>query len=279
MQQKKNRKRVAITAALIACLIAVAGLGTLAWLTAQDEVTNVFTTGNFNDPDKNPGTGDGEDPGDPDDEKEDDNPDAGTPDGYLTETAWQEGSKLMPGVAVDKNPNVGIGPNSDNAYIFIYVENNTIDSTALINTYGGSAKATDYEPYFTIEEQWNPVMLQNVSQAVSTTSQEESVPPNAYVSGLFVYQGGKTETPNLFEPAEGEGAKSLYTGELFENVTVPNGTDMRIFHDNPFIKVYAYIYGADSTAVGAEDGTFTAAVYAACNWMNEIKAEPSSPSA
>ncbi|MDM8246176.1 SipW-dependent-type signal peptide-containing protein [Collinsella tanakaei] len=273
MQQKKNRKRLAITVALVACLAAVAGFGTLAWLTAQDQATNVFTTGNFNDPGKDPGTGDGDDPENPDDEKEDDSPDAGTPDGYLTETAWENGSKLMPGVAVAKNPNVGIGANSDDAYIFIYVENNTIDSAALSETYGPSAQATSYEPYFTIESQWNPVMYEGVSQAVNTTSTAEGVPSNAYVSGLFVYQGGDDpENPNLFTPAKGENVTdSFYTGELFENVTVPNGTDMDVFGDNPFIKVYAYIYGADSKATGAEDGTFTAAVNAAVKWVGDLK--------
>lgn len=271
MDHKKKRRSVVI-AALVLCLAAVTGLGTLAWLTAQDQALNVFTTGNFNDPGKDPGTGDGTDPENPDDEEESDDPGAGTPDGYLTETAWEDRSKLIPGEAVAKNPNVGIGPNSDDAYIFIYVENNTIDSTAMTNTYGSDAKTTDYEPYFTIEGQWNPVVYEGDNQAVASTSTEESVPKNAFVSGLFVYQGGDTEgNPYLFKPASGEDADSLYTGELFEDVTVPNGTDMNIFNTNPYIKVYAFIYGADSTATGAEDGTFTAAVNAAVNWMGDLQ--------
>lgn len=107
--ENKKKKRYGIVAALLLLALA-AGVGTYAWLTAQSGLTNNFTTAGIKKPTTNP-----------------DNPDQPIPDdntkvnGNLTETNWVADSKLAPGVSVPKNPNVGIGKGSENAYVYVFV--------------------------------------------------------------------------------------------------------------------------------------------------------------
>ena len=170
MDHKKGRRSV-IIAALVLCLAAVTGFGTLAWLTAQDSLSNAFTVGNFNEPDNKPGKGDDTKPGDES---------AGEDDHYLFETDWVAGSKLIPGEDVAKNPNLGIGADSDDAYVFLFVQNNTID--------GVNYNALIYSPFFQIEDEWAPVKNDsgiaqaNVSLATNNTPSDGKT---SYVAGLF----------------------------------------------------------------------------------------------
>ena len=49
--QKRNGKKAAVLAALALLLVACVAMGTMAWLTATDELTNAFTVGEFKEPD------------------------------------------------------------------------------------------------------------------------------------------------------------------------------------------------------------------------------------
>ena len=103
----KSKTRSILTVCLALALVAAAVLGTIAYMTAQDSKTNTFTVGSFNKPT------------DPDDPEQ-------TLDSYLIEPNWVENSKLVPGGSVDKDPKVGIGAGSEDAYIYVYVDNKTL---------------------------------------------------------------------------------------------------------------------------------------------------------
>lgn len=134
--ENKKKKRYGIVAALL-LLVLAAGVGTYAWLTATQNLENVFTVGSFGTPDKKPDPIDPEKPGTESNES----------GAYLFETKWVADSKIIPGDSAAKNPNVGIKAGSDDAYVFIYVKNAMVkDGTALANT-----------PYFTLNSNWKPV--------------------------------------------------------------------------------------------------------------------------
>lgn len=261
MDHKKKRRSI-IVAALVLCLAAVTGLGTLAWLTAQDKVSNVFTTGNFPDPGNKPK------PDDPDSDDDEDKNESNTTSvgGYLFETNWDvNNNKLVAGVSVAKNPNVGIGAKGDDAYVFLYVQNNTLQT--------GKDVAAN-APYFEIEKQWKAVD----SCADSSTALNEAgtgYVEGKYVGGLFMYvwndeKNQATEGPAILVSSETEG-KDTYTGELFESVTMPFHADFKDYASTPQINVFAFIYGADATAKPNEDGSAEAAKNAAIDWMEKIE--------
>ena len=220
--ENKMKKRYGIVAALL-LLVLAAGVGTYAWLTAQSSLTNNFTTAGINKP-----TTDPDNPGQP---IPDDN---NKVDGNLTETKWVANSKLAPGVSVAKNPNVGIGKESENAYVYVFVKNNT-----------ASAEATDSKTtYFTINDGWKPV------EATAVAGE-----PTHYLGGLFVYVGEGTEaTPLIASKTEDK-----WTGELFSKVTTPKETEQKDFANPATMKVNCFIYAADETAEGSSASAETAA--------------------
>lgn len=112
--ENKKKKRYGIIAALL-LLVLAAGVGTYAWLSATDFKTNEFTVGSIDKPEVKP------DPDQPN--KPGDQPTNPSVDGYLFETKWDPSKdhKMIPGSSMDKNPNVGIGKDSDPSYVFIYV--------------------------------------------------------------------------------------------------------------------------------------------------------------
>lgn len=223
MEQPKKH-RILIVAVLALCLVAVAGFGTLAWLTATDSATNAFTTGNFNTPDKDPDPDNPVIPGDKD-----------NVDGFLTETEWEDNSKIIPGVAIPKNPNVGVGADSDDSYVFVYVENNTLTDPS-----GNKTSA----PQFTIDaDKW---------EYVGDNLAVDQVSDNTYVSGLFAYKGTGDHIFTANDSAD------VYTGELFETVMAPNGVDMGLYADAPTIEVTAYLYSVDHEATDSAEGTYEA---------------------
>lgn len=236
MQQKKGKKRTALIAALAVLLVGLGVFGTVAWLTSQSELTNSFTVGKVNDPDNKP------DPSDPDNPSEDPlEPEGGDKDkldGNLYESKWEPGSKLYPSGTVDKNPNVGIGKESESSYVFLYVDSNTLkDDNAA------------YMPYFTLNSNWAAVN----GSAAQSTAQGVS---NAYVSGLFMYSGNGTDPSVLV----GNEISDSWTGEAFSAVTVPAGTTAEMFADDPAIKVYSYVYAAEGTT--AQDALTAAKAWA-----------------
>lgn len=228
--ENKKKKRYGIVAALL-LLVLAAGVGTYAWLTAQSNLTNNFTTAGINKPTTNP-----------------DHPDQPIPDdntkvnGNLTETNWVANSKLAPGLSVPKNPNVGIGKESENAYVYVFVKNET-----------ASAGTADFKTtYFTIKSGWKAV------EATAVTGE-----PTHYLGGLFVYVGNGTEATPLIASKTGDS----WTGELFSQVTTPKDTEQKDFANPATMKVNCFIYAADDTA----EGSSASALRAAEAWASRLK--------
>ena len=274
---EKKTKRKGLIAALAVLVVALAVGGTVAWLTAQDQLTNTFTVGSIGKPDKpaNPDEGD--------DEDKTQDTDGNAPDGYLFETEWDESSKpdLTQGVATAKNPNVGIkaGEGEQSAYVFLYVKNDSVTAS------GSLAKDA---PYFFLEKQWTavtssvspdaaevvPTVATNTTGSAAETAAHSG--QTAYVDGLFMYTGdavSKNLPAVLDATRSADGAGNVYTGELFEDITIPNNIDVTevIKTDGGTITVYAFIYAADSGATGDEEGTANDALKQAVAWAKDLK--------
>lgn len=222
--ENKKKKRYGIVAALL-LLVLAAGVGTYAWLSATDSKTNEFTVGSIGKPEVKP------DPDQPD--KPGPDPTDPTVDGYLFETKWNENEehKMVPGSSMDKNPNVGIGKDSDESYVFIYVKNAIVKDDA--------ENALTKTPYFTLNSNWKPVAADQV---------ENNGIDGQYVSGLFMYTAGDTNTPAKLAPTaktETTEAKAAYTGELFSTVHIPAAMNSTDVVANPAMTVSCYIFGAD----------------------------------
>lgn len=224
--ENKKKKRYGIIAALL-LLVLAAGVGTYAWLSATDSKTNEFTVGSISKPDVKP------DPDHPD-KPGTDSTDPSV-DGYLFETNWNNKSKMIPGTDINKNPNVGIGKDSDSSYVFIYVKN------AIVNEHAGLAKT----PYFTIGNNWKMVEGEFEGKAVTNGTEGQ------YVSGLFVYTNN-TSDPATLAPSDG---KAAYTGELFSTVHIPNTLNSTDVVQNPAMTVSCYIFGADQKGDKADAAT------------------------
>ena len=219
--ENKKKKRYGIVAALL-LLVLAAGIGTYAWLSATQTKVNEFTVGSIDKPEVKP------DPDHPD--KPGTDPTNPSVDGYLFETNWTNKSKMIPDTAINKNPNVGIGKDSDSSYVFIYVKN------AIVKTDATDALAKT--PYFELNANWKPVATDQV-----TTNAD-----GKYVSGLFMYTAGNTDTPAKLAPTpktETAEAKAAYTGELFSIVHIPAAMNSTDVVTDPAMKVSCYIFGAD----------------------------------
>lgn len=227
--ENKKKKRYGIIAALL-LLVLAAGVGTYAWLTAQSSLPNNFTTAGINKPTT--------DPDHPSQPLPDDNTKV---NGNLTETKWVANSKLAPGVSVPKNPNVGIGKGSENAYVYVFVKNET----------ASAGTPNSRKTYFTINSGWKDVE--------ATTVEGEST---HYLGGLFVYVGDGTEaTPLIASKTEDK-----WTGELFSNVTTPKGTEQKDFAKDAKMTVNCFVYAADSTT----EGSAASAEVAAKDWAKGL---------
>lgn len=226
--ENKKKKRYGIIAALL-LLVLAAGVGTYAWLTATQTKVNEFTVGSIDKPEVKP------DPDQPN--KPGDKPTDPSVDGYLFETKWTDKSKMIPGTTINKNPNVGIGKDSDSSYVFIYVKN------AIVKTDAENALAKT--PYFTLNSNWKPV----ATDQVKTNGSE-----GQYVSGLFMYTADGTSTPAELTPADD---KAAYTGELFSTVHIPAGMNNAdvVKDKKPAMTVSCYIFGADQKGDKADAAT------------------------
>ena len=199
----KSKTRSILTVCLALALVAAAVLGTIAYMTAQDSKTNTFTVGSFNKP---------TDPLNPEQ----------TLDSYLIEPSWVEKSKLVPGGSVAKDPKVGIGAGSEDAYIYVYVDNKTLtDANKKLVT-------------FTLNDGWTAVE----NHAVAGNAE------NTYVSGLFKYNTKLTTAGN-------------WTTNVFKKVDVSADANSTDFESNPQMTVYAYIHQATDGA-GVNDLADTA---------------------
>lgn len=219
--ENKKKKRYGIVAALL-LLVLAAGIGTYAWLSATQTKVNEFTVGSIDKPEVKP------DPDHPD--KPGTDPTNPSVDGYLFETNWTNKSKMIPDTDINKNPNVGIGKDSDSSYVFIYVKN------AIVKTDATDALAKT--PYFELNANWKPVAADQVT----------TIADGKYVSGLFMYTAGNTDTPAKLAPTpktETAEAKAAYTGELFSIVHIPAAMNSTDVVTDPAMKVSCYIFGAD----------------------------------
>ena len=203
----KSKTRSILTVCLALALVAAAVLGTIAYMTAQDSKTNTFTVGSFNKPT------------DPENHQ--------TLDSYLLEKNWVENSKLVPGGSVAKDPKVGIGAGSEDAYIYVYVDNKTL------------TEASKKLVTFTLNKDWTAV----TDHAVAGDD------PNTYVSGLFKYNTKLTG--------------GNWTSNVFTKVDVSANANTTDFAANPQMTVYAYIHQATD---GAGADLAAAANTAAIAW-------------
>lgn len=219
MEKTNNKKRYGVLAVVLVALLA-AGVGTWAWLSATDSKTNKFTVGNIDKPEVKP------DPDHPD-KPGPDSTDS-TVDGYLFETEWNplEEHKMIPGSSMKKNPNVGIGKDSDSSYVFIYVKN------AIVKDGEGALAKT---PYFTLNSKWSPVADDAVGAKTNGNNDQ-------YVSGLFMYTAGVPGVSAVLSPTDG---KAAYTGELFSTVHIPADMNSTDVVTKPAMTVSCYIFGAD----------------------------------
>lgn len=231
--EKRSNRRLVVLCLLVVLLLAATAFGTMAWLTASDSVTNTFTVGNFNKPDPGP---DGQGPtGDPLPEDL---------DGYIVEPSWKtdEKHKLVPGASLAKDPYVGIGKDSEEAIVYVYVQNPFKNNSV----------------YFTLNSDWSAVdgYATKVGDA------------NNYSEGLFKYdttlQAGATD--NVWT-----------TTPVFSSVVVADGAkteDLNITEKD--IVVSCFLHQAKDGDAGAAS-LATEALTAAEAWADKIKTPAGSP--
>lgn len=141
---KKNKMFLPII--LLFIIVGLISGGTIAWLTKQTSVSNIFTVGTFENPTTSPT-----------------NPEEAIEiEGNIYEPSWnsEETHKLLPGNEYEKDPYVGIGKGSEDAVVYIYVENSFSNKV-----------------YFNINEGWEPVEGKT----------KEGFKEGTYTSGLFKY--------------------------------------------------------------------------------------------
>ena len=173
MEKKKNNKKKYL--ALLLALFVCAG-GTMAWLTSTSQLTNTFTVGRFTPIDK-------ENQGPTNDENWEENKDKEYKlKGNLYEPHWEPDPTIAPGSTVTKDPYVGIGPGSEDAYVYVMVKNEMKNV------------------YFTINNEWQPV----------EDNYEKGPKNSTYTQGLFKY------TPIL----EGKELDNSWSTALFTEVKV-----------------------------------------------------------
>lgn len=150
MKEKMKKKNVLLLVLLL-LLVTVAMGGTIAWLTQVSTVTNSFTVGSFENPTTSP-----TDPSV-----------AISLEGNLYEPSWDKNAehKLLPGVTYAKDPYVGIGKGSEDAVVYVYVDNTLSNKV-----------------YFTLNAGWEAVTDETTAGSKAGT----------YTSGLFKYTAGLT---------------------------------------------------------------------------------------
>lgn len=198
----KTKTRSILTVCLALALVASAVLGTIAYMTAQDSKANTFTVGSFNkpvDPDK---------------------PTGGKLDSYILEKKWDAVTehKLIPGSSVEKDPKVGIGAGSEEAWVYVYVDNKVLKDTV-----------TDKYVTFTLNDGWEAV---TGTEPITSGSKE-------YAGGLFKYSTKLTATADA----------DAWTGTIFDKVNVSAKADVDDFNTansaEPTMTVHAFIHQAN----------------------------------
>lgn len=242
MENTKGRKRTFAIIAVVVCLALAAVGGTIAWLTAANKVTNTFTVGEITQPD------DGNDDGVPDNPP--DEPEGEDEHAKLDGNIYEITDELIiiPGSDSLKKPWIGIGPGSEDAYVFAYVDNNMMSKTA----------EPGESSYFVLNEGWVPVGDQS-KYAVAGVA-------NAYTGGLFAWCGDNGVNPT---PLVADETQNVWTSSpVFDNVihandpNDPTATTASDYNENASMDVWCFIY-AD-----VNDTTFSDAIDAANAWAN-----------
>lgn len=170
--KKTNRKLILV---ILLCVIAISATigGTIAWLTKTDKLTNSFVVGTFEVPTTDPV----------------DSSVSIDIDGHLYEPSWDDSitHKIMPGSSYEKDPYVGIGAGSEDAVVYVYVENNFSNKV-----------------YFTVNQGWEIV------------SDEDGFKEDTSTSGMFKYTAGLTGNSN---------SDSWTTTPLFSEIVVDDSAD------------------------------------------------------
>ena len=206
--QNTGRKRTTLTVVLIACLVLAVGAGVFAWFSAQDSKTNTFVQGNgVTEPQKKP------DPNKPQQGGE-----------KLNEAL--DKSAIAADSIVAKNPNVGIGKNSKDAYVFLEVENNLGDGS-----------------YFVLGDNWAPVGGK-VDKFNGATFPEGKT-DRCYKGGLFVYVGdSKGADESAMAMLVHNAGNDVYTGEAFDKIYTTK--DYAFAGSSNTIEVKAYLAAASA---------------------------------
>ena len=230
MVEQQKKKRTGLVIALVACLALVGVAGVMAWYSSTSEITNNFVDGGI--------TGPGTDPTDPSKPLNPDvNPDPehnghhGQVNGNIVENQWIENSKVAPGSSIPKNPNVGIGTDSDSCYVFVNVRNNFTSGA-----------------HFTLNNGW---------KAVGATQYKGQA--NEYTGGLFVYVGNTGNAAIL----EANSTADSWTGEVFSKVKFDADA---VLGDSKTIKVSAYLVAASNKTEQIDIAEITDAAKA---WANK----------
>lgn len=231
--QNTGKKRTTLIVALVACLVLAVGAGVFAWFSATAVKTNTFTAGGITEPTEKPnpgptnpdGGGDGKDPLD-------------KPEGNIIETEWNDnngnGAAITPDSIVAKNPNVGIGKKSNNAYVFVEVENALDPANA----------------YFVLGDKWAPVDELVVTKYAGT--KDVTIPTQkhdrTYTGGLFVYVGDNKngDIEQDMKMLEGKADISVYTGEVFDKIYANKDFNKLDSGAKKNITVKAYLAAASS---------------------------------
>lgn len=234
---EKKKRRTVLAVALVACLALAGVMGVMAWYSSQSAITNTFTSGNIKPPTTDPTDPGNKDPLEPNKDPQDGGH-KGQVDGNIVEDAWIPNSHITADSTVAKNPNVGIAPESDAAYVFIYVDNKLGTGT-----------------HFKLNANWKAV-----DGAATQYNPGTGAVEGEDTGGLFMYVGDGSEAAMLQPDTVGK--LDVWTGEIFSSVAANKDAQIA---DNPRMKVSAYLIAKsnDSEVVSA-----STAVDAATNWAN-----------
>lgn len=183
MNAKKTNKKSILLLLLVLALAVAAIAGTVAWLTDTDTEVNTFTVGAMDEPEVGPTnpTLPPEVPTEPGQDPDDYNPNE---DGYIFEPWYEDMKEIAPGGDYAKDPYVGVGADSDAAYIFVEVENNFKNNSV----------------YFKLNAGWSVV------EATPIVIDGETY----YAGGIFTYDS----------VIGGEGTEAWTSTPVFSYVTV-----------------------------------------------------------
>ncbi len=251
--KQTGRKRTGLVVALALCCILAVG-GVFAWFSATDTKTNTFIQGSgIEKPTEKPKPG----PTNPDGGGDGDvDKPISKPEGNIIETEWVDETGITPDSIVAKNPNIGIGKKSTNAYVFVEVENALDPANA----------------YFVLGEKWAPVTDLATSYGLD---KDVTIPTEkhgrCYTGGLFVYVGDNKngDIANDMAMLQSKLDVSVYTGEVFDKIYTnkkftPLGKDER-----KTITVKAYLAGASNNSEGMSTAEVKGEVLAKARaWAN-----------